>query len=100
MGAERVVLDKQSNFDYTVDKVDINTGAIFLTLKILSATYPKVDKQEMTKSFSGKTGDEITEIVKANFNQEILQVRENFWPVWVKRGPKNLERIVVNLNFQ
>ena len=45
--------------------------------------------------------DEIhREIIYENLAQKIFQTKINFWPFWVKKAPKNLEKINIKLNLE
>ncbi len=68
------------------------SGTVVLNLKTEAKLYSEIDQQGLIGSVAGKGQKEIRNLVANNYPQ-IETIELKFWPFWVKRAPKNIERI-------
>ncbi len=74
------------------------SGAIVLTLKTEAKLYSEIVQQDLIGSVAGKNQKEIRDLIAKNYSQ-IEKIEMKFWPFWVKRAPKNIERIKLEMVF-
>ncbi len=83
--------------DYFFETVDMDSGKMFLNLKISARIYPDIDKNSFKKGISNKSLDEVRLLLK---NQpQINRSQVKVFPFWLKKIPDKLEKIKVNLNL-
>jgi len=71
------------NLSYTPESIDLEEGKIILNLRFSAKIYSAVSEKELAESL-----------------QQVSQIKINFWPFWVKKTPKNLEKINIKLNLE
>jgi len=96
----RTLLEKSLVLNYVPAKVELATGRVSFNLQILSKTYPQVNKLELISKISRKDSTQIRDIIDSAFLGQVSQVRINFWPFWVTKGPTNQNKIKVDLIFE
>lgn len=96
----KTILEKSLNLDYVPETIDLKAGKMTLNLKISTKIYPIVDKQKMSLSFMGKSSNDISDIIYSELNQQVDRLKVNLWPFWVKKAPKNQDKIKIELNFE
>lgn len=93
------IFEESLTINYTAQLIDLKEGKITLNLKFSAIIYPGITKEELTALIKGKSAEGIREIVYENF-PEVSQIKINFRPFWVKKTPKNIEKINIKLNFE
>ncbi len=78
--------------------IEGETGRVFLDLRIKGEVYQKISPDLIVEKIKGESKDRIEELVSAVYPQ-IKEVKMEFWPFWVKKAPKNIERINIELTF-
>lgn len=96
----KTILDNSINLNYKSEVIDMSGGKIILNLKFSAKIYQALDKKELSLSMRDKTKDEISNIVYEKLSDGGGRLKVNLWPFWVKKAPKNAERIKINLNFE
>lgn len=100
IGELKTILEKSLVLDYPPETIDLKSGKINLNLKMSAEIYQTINTQEMSSSFKGKSSNQISNIVYSGLGQELSRLKINFWPFWVKKAPKNQDRIKIELNFE
>lgn len=100
IGESKALLEKSLVLEYTPETIDLKLGKINLNLKMSAEIYQTINIQEMSSSFRGKSSSQISDIVYNKLGQELSHLKINFWPFWVKKAPKNQNRIKIELNFE
>lgn len=96
----KIILEKSLDLNYVPETIDLKAGKIALDLKISTKIYPIVDKQKMSLSFMGKSSNNISDIIYSELNQQVDRIKVSLWPFWVKKAPKNQDKIKIELNFE
>ena len=88
------------NLSYTPESIDLEEGKIILNLRFSAKIYSAVSEKELADSLKGKSNEEIRGIIHEALPQQVSQIKISFWPFWVKKTPKNLEKINIKLNLE
>lgn len=96
----KTIDEKNLKIDYNPELIDIKEGKITLNLDFSAKIYPRIDEEELITLMRQKTADQIREIINSRIPDQILQIKVNFWPFWVKKAPKNIKRINIKLNLE
>lgn len=88
------------SLNYTPELINLEKGEITLSLKFSAKIYPAISEKELSTLLRGKSNEEIREVVYKTLPQQVSQIEINFWPFWVKKTPKNLNKINVELNLE
>jgi len=76
-----------------VDKLELNKGKLSLNLEINAKIYTDIDQDLLKKSLASMSRGEISNFFE---NQpQITRVEVKLWPFWVRKIPKNIERIEI-----
>lgn len=94
----KTILDNSIKLDYNPEIVDITGGKININLKFSATIYRPLDTKELSVLVKDKTKEEISSIVYEKLSEGGL-LKINLWPFWVKKAPKDIQRIKINLNF-
>lgn len=98
--ASKELFEESLNLSYTQELIDLEEGKIILNLKFSAKIYPTISKKELSVLFKGKSIEQIREILYESLPQQISQIKIRFWPFWVKKTPKNIEKINIKLNLE
>ncbi len=74
------------------------SGNIVLNLKVEAKLYSEMDQQSLVSSMAGKQQKEIRDLIINQYPQ-IEKTELKLWPFWVKKAPKNLDRIKLQVVF-
>lgn len=94
------LLEPSFNIDYSVETVDVSGGKIILDAGFSSGVYQTIDKNSLSLLFSGKSSDQIKEIVKENLLDNVDKTDVRLWPFWVTRAPESQKAINLELKFE
>ncbi len=94
------LFEESLNLTYIPELIDLEEGKITLNLKFSAKIYPTISKKELPALLKGKTTEQIREILYESLPQRISQIKIRFWPFWVKKTPKNVEKINIKLNLE
>lgn len=86
--------------DYAPDTIDVAAGKGKINLQISGKAYYEIDINDILRSVAKKSSAEIKDMVEKKYGSKVSNVQVDFWPFWVKKAPKNEERIEVNLQFE
>lgn len=78
--------------------IEDGEGKIVLELKIQGEIYQKISFQLILEKIKGKSKSQIEEIILRDYPQ-IKEIKFDFWPFWIKKAPKQTERINLKLTF-
>jgi hypothetical protein len=87
--------EKSLKIDFKPETIDLNSGKIILSLEISAKIYSDIDIPNLKNALKGKSLPE-TKILFEN-QPEITKVEIEFWPFWVRKVPKDLDKINFNL---
>jgi len=80
------------------NRVDLDKEEMILNVKILLDIYKDIDEQTLKSQISGKTQEEIKNIVFINF-PTIEKIKIKFWPFWVRKASLNLDKIKIKIDI-
>lgn len=88
------------NLNYTQELINLEEGEITINLKFSVKIYSAISEKELSALLKGKSNEEIREVVYEVLPQQVSQIEINFWPFWVGKTPKNLNKINIELNLE
>lgn len=71
-------------------------GKMVLSVSAAAKAYEQLNQDLLFYQIYGKKAEDIRKVILDNFPQ-IEKVQLSFWPFWVRRAPKNIERINIRL---
>lgn len=74
------------------------SGNLAADLKIEANFYDAIDIQRLIGDLAGKTKDEMSLLLKENYPQ-IEKIDVKLWPFWIKKAPKNIEKVNAKVVF-
>ncbi len=74
------------------------SGNIVFNLKIEANLYDDINVQVLEADFAGKSKDEMNSLLKSAYPQ-IEKIDVKLWPFWIKKAPKNLNKIEASITF-
>jgi len=76
----------------------VRAGKMVLSIFAEAKSFEQLNKDLLFYQVYGKKAENIRSVILDNFSQ-IEKVELNFWPFWIKRAPKDIERIRIDLTF-
>jgi len=89
--------EESLEINYSVDEVDFDAGKIAISIQARAKIYSGVNENSLKEGLVGKNLAE-TKIFLENQPQTVKS-EVKFWPFWVKRVPKDLDRVYLQLRF-
>lgn len=86
-----------SKADIIPEIINIKSGKIILSLNITAKIYSKVDENSIKNALIRKSGEEAKTLLESQ--PEIQKAAVDFWPVWVRKVPEDLNKIEFKLNL-
>lgn len=96
----KILLDGSLNLEYGADAIDFLRGTEKISLQISAKSYYNMDFEGLADLFKRKSSAQIRDIIDLQYGQDVSEVKINFWPFWVKKAPKDINRIAINLKFE
>ena len=84
---------KDLEIEYSDLEADFDKGFLQLTVKTSQTLCQKLDVEAIKKDILGKNEKELDAVFKAN--PGIEEVKIKFWPFWIKRTPKSLQKVKI-----
>lgn len=81
---------------YANINADFSNGILSLSVNAKQIIIPNIDIENFKKEFFGKDEGAIRDIIISNDSIDSAQV--SFWPFWVRKVPKNVDRIKIIIN--
>jgi hypothetical protein len=91
-------IEESLSIEYIENRVDLDKSEMILDVKILLDTYREIDEQVLKSEISGKTQEEIKDIVFTNFSS-IKKIKVKFWPFWIRKTSLNLDKIKIKIDI-
>lgn len=88
---------KSLNINWKTRELNLTEGKITLNLEFSGKIYSDIDQLELKKELKGKTLSEAKSLLRGK--AEISGAELDAWPFWVKKIPRNLDKIVVKLKL-
>jgi len=93
------LLKDSLQFKYQKPKIILEKGKLILDLEISGKKYKNIPKETISQQIIKKTKPEIERFIFANYPQ-VERIEIKFWPFWIKKAPKNINRIKVKLKVE
>lgn len=90
------IIFKDLTKKYSDITADFSNGILTLNINAHQTVAPDIDIDDTKSEFAGKGENEIRDFIVNNDAIESAQV--SFWPFWVKKAPKNVDRIKIIIN--
>lgn len=90
------IIFKDLSKKYADINTDFSSGILSLSVNAKQSIIPNIDIENFKKDFFGKDESAIRDIIISNDSIESAQV--SFWPFWVRKVPKNADRIKIIVN--
>ena len=91
-------IEESLSIEYMENRVDLDKEEMILNVKILLDIYKDIDEQTLKSQISGKTQEEIKNIVFINF-PTIEKIKIKFWPFWARKASLNLDKIKIKIDI-
>lgn len=93
------LLKESVSTSYIPETIDIKGGKITINLKMSASEYQSIDKIYLIDLFAGKSINEMRDVAKLLYGDEVAKIEINFWPFWVNKSPRNQDRIKIDMSF-
>lgn len=93
---KEIVEDKLENVEYKVVDITKENG-LSLSVSVTAYTTEKLELSKAKLDIPGKNKEEVVQYFKQK--EEIMDVKVNFWPFWVKKVPLNRGRIEIKIEI-
>lgn len=94
--SEKEIIFKDLTKKYADINADFSSGVLLLSVNAKQSIIPNIDTENFKKDFFGKDESAIRDVIISNDSIESAQV--SFWPFWVRKVPKNADRIKIIVN--
>jgi len=94
------LLESSLELNYAADAVDFKKGTVKISIKAIAQTYYDMDINNLPDFLKRKSSDEVERVVDSEYGDKVSKVKVIFWPFWVNRTPKDLNRIEISLSFE
>lgn len=74
------------------------SGSLVFNLKIDAKLYNDIDQEVLIMDIAGKSKEDMVILLNNSYPQ-IERIDTQFWPFWIKRAPKNLDKIGLDMVF-
>lgn len=95
--AGRKIQETSLEMSYSGGKGDFESKKITLNTKFSAKVYQDVDEQALLKELVGKSVNEAQVFLESQ--PQISKIQIELRPFWVKRVPKNIDKVKINLNL-
>lgn len=82
---------------YKAESIDLESGQIILNLEFSAKVYYDVDAINLKKVLRGKSLTETKFLLEDQ--PHITKVQVKFWPFWVNKVPKDIDKVEIKLNI-
>lgn len=93
-------LETSLSLNYKLDLVDLQGKKGVVSATLDGSTYYRMDFNSLIDSSRMQSSGEIKSIIESSYGDKISKIEINLWPFWVKKAPKNVDRIKVDFNFE
>lgn len=97
IGLDKKLVEKSLNLNYTVKENNLGEGKIIIGIEISGDIYQDMDMRGLKDKLKGRSAFDGKNFLEKD--EEISRVEVNLWPPWVKRVPKNNEKIEIELKL-
>lgn len=90
---EKEIFKESLKISHSLEKIDSPLAKATLSVNVSAQIYPKLDLKDLKKSLAGKSFQKAKNFLEQQ--PEILKVEARLFPFWVKKIPKDLEKIEI-----
>jgi len=87
---------KNYTFEYGAPRPDFNQGKISFAIDFKGVFEEPINVDDFKQKVTGKNEQELKSLVSSYVNIQKFTV--SFWPFWVKTVPKNIDKILIEIN--
>jgi hypothetical protein len=92
---EKELYEESLKVDFLPETINLASGKIILSLEISAKIYSDINIPALKENLKGKSLAETK--IFLEHQPEIIKVRVEFWPFWVKKVPEDTEKIEFKL---
>ncbi|MEK7664254.1 MAG: hypothetical protein AAB340_02345 [Patescibacteria group bacterium] len=97
---DKSLLESSLELSYSVDAVDFAKATEKISLQSSANTYYNIDLTELADLLKRKSSDEVKEVINLKYGEKVSKINVKFWPFWVKKSPKDIDKIKISLIFE
>lgn len=98
ISSEKTFQESSLSLEYFSRAVDIDLNKITLDIGLKAKIYSKIDENLLKKEINSKDSFAIRQSITRLY-PEVSKIKTDFWPFWVKKAPRNTDRIKIKLNL-
>ncbi len=95
---EKKLYRESLTLEFSPKRIEAEQGKMSLNLVIKGKIYADIPREAFVSQIQGKSQEDIKRIILEDYPQ-IAKAEFRFWPFWIKRAPKALERIEIDWKF-
>jgi len=95
--ANKTLKQESLETSFSVKGTASGVGKMILSISSKASAYEDINQDLLFYEVYGKKAEQIRSIILEKFSQ-IEKVELRFWPFWIKRAPKDIERISIELS--
>lgn len=92
-----VLQENSLSIEYTLEDIDMEEGAMTLTLQITANIYSVIDEQTLKEAVVNKRAGAVADILKGY--PQIEKAKVDLWPFWIEESPSKPERIEIKIKL-
>ncbi len=89
----KAIFRESLKINYSLEKIDFQLSKAVLSVDCSAQIYSKLELREMEKMLAGKSLKEAKNFLEQQ--PEILRIEAQFSPFWIKKFPRDIERIEI-----
>lgn len=95
--SNRKIYENSFSVEWSPKEIDLKKGEMALRIDAIAKSYPDIDIPGLKNDLSRKPLADA--LLYLEDRPEVLKAQVKLWPFWVKKVPKNIERIKVDFRF-
>lgn len=95
--ADKKLNQESLKIDYSLGKIDIDSGKIYLNLNTSAKIFSEINENELKGNITGKTPLQIRDFL--NLKPQIEKIEIKLLPFWTKKAPTDINKIKIELKF-
>lgn len=99
LSKDKKLLEKSLNTSYVPKIINLDKGTASIDVTVVAKEYQEVNKDILINLVRGRTSDQIKKGIGKMYSDGVSKITINFWPFWVNKAPKNVEKISVEVLF-
>ncbi|NQU82627.1 MAG: hypothetical protein HQ539_01635 [Parcubacteria group bacterium] len=90
--------DESLETSFSPNGAVLKAGKMILSVSSKASVFEQINEDVLFYQIYGKNAEQVRVAILDNFPQ-IEKIELKFWPFWMKKAPKDIEKIKINLTF-